>query len=151
MKENKISTPKAAEKRHTVHRIHRAKASAAPQASERPAAQMAPEKLKLLVLVVNRSKAEFFIDLLSAFDINMQLSTLAWGTASTEMLSLLGLADSEKELIMGVIREDKEKQALEALDEKFKTIKNGKGIAYTISLTSVIGVALFKFLSNTKD
>ena len=37
-----------------------------------------------------------------------------------------------------------------SLDEKFKTIKNGKGIAYTIPMTSVIGTLIFGFLSNNK-
>ena len=40
-------------------------------------------------------------------------------------------------------------KALSALEQKFKTIKNGKGIAYTIPLTGTIGVAIYRFLSNT--
>ena len=65
---------------------------------------VAPQKLKLLFTVVNRSKAEFYIDLLHAFDVNMQMTMAAWGTASTEMLTYLGLTDSEKALIVSVIR-----------------------------------------------
>lgn len=110
---------------------------------------VAPQKLKLLFTVVNRSKAEFYIDLLHSFEINMQMAMAAWGTASTEMLSYLGLADSEKALIVSVIREDMEKAALAKLEEKFNTIKNGKGIAYTVPMTSTIGVAIYQFLCNT--
>ena len=109
---------------------------------------IAPQKLKLLFTVVNRSKAEFYIDLLQSFEINMQMTMAAWGTASTEMLSYLGLTDSEKALIVSVIREDMEKAALDTLEEKFNTIKNGKGIAYTVPLTSTIGVAIYQFLCN---
>lgn len=112
--------------------------------------KFAPEKLKLLFTVVNRNKAEFYIDLIQSFEVNMQLAMAAWGTASTEMLSFLGLSESEKVLIVSVIREDKEKAALEMLEEKFNTIKNGKGIAYTVPLTSTIGVAIYQFLSNNK-
>ena len=36
------------------------------------------------------------------------------------------------------------------LDEKFKTIKGGNGIAFTIPLTSVIGKLIFGFLSNNR-
>ena len=109
---------------------------------------VAPQKLKLLFTVVNRSKAEFYIDLLHSFEVNMQMTMAAWGTASTEMLTYLGLTDSEKALIVSVIREDMEKAALAKLEEKFNTIKNGKGIAYTVPLTSTIGVAIYQFLSN---
>ncbi len=108
----------------------------------------APQKLKLLFLVVNRSKAEFYMDLLQSFEVNIQLSTVASGTANTEMLAYLGLTDTEKTLILATIREDRAGEALQHLEEKFRTIKNGKGIAYTVPLTSVIGVAIYQFLSN---
>ena len=110
----------------------------------------APQKLKLLFTVVNRNKAEFYMDLLHSFEVNMQLNMAAWGTASTEMLSYLGLTDSEKTLIISVIREDMEKAALNTLEEKFHKIKHGKGIAYTVPLTSTIGVAIYQFLSNNQ-
>jgi hypothetical protein len=111
---------------------------------------LAPQKLKLLFLVVNRNKAEFYTDLIQSFEANIQLSMAAKGTASTEMLNYLGLTDSEKSLIISVIREDMEKNVLSMLEEKFNTIKNGKGIAYTVPLTSTIGVAIYQFLSNNR-
>ena len=112
---------------------------------------LAPQKLKLLFTVVSRKKAEFYADFLQSFDVNMQLTLAASGTASTETLSLLGLTDSEKSVIISIIREDKAKKALSALEEKFKTIKNGKGIAYTVPMTGTIGVAIYKFLANISE
>lgn len=109
---------------------------------------IAPEKLQLLVTVVNREKAEFYTDLLHSFEINLQLSLSASGTASTEMLNLLGLSDNEKSVLLSVIREDRAEAALAMLDEKFRTIRNGKGIAYTIPMTGTIGVAIYRFLAN---
>ena len=123
-----------------------------PKSSKRasvPKKQLAPQKLKLLITVVNRAKGEFYIDLLQSFEVNMQLSMAANGTANTEMLNMLGLTDTEKTVIFSVIREDRVKVALSALEEKFRTIKNGKGIAYTVPLTSVIGVAIYQFLCNS--
>ena len=114
------------------------------------APMLAPQKLKLLFLVVNRNKAEFYTDLIQSFEANIQLSMAAKGTASTEMLSYLGLTESEKALVISVIREDMEKSVLAMLEEKFNTIKNGKGIAYTVPLTSTIGVAIYQFLSNNR-
>ena len=108
----------------------------------------APQKLKLLFLIVNRSKAEFYTDFLQYFAVNLQFSSAANGTANTEMLSYLGLTDTDKTVILALIRADRSSEALEQLKEKFRTIKNGKGIAYTVPLTSVIGVATYQFLSN---
>lgn len=109
----------------------------------------APKKLMLLFTIVNRNKAEFYVDVLQKFEINMQLILAANGTADTTIRSLLGLTDSEKSVIISVIRRDKCRQALSELDEKFKTVKGGKGIAYTVPMTSTIGVAIYQFLANT--
>jgi hypothetical protein len=108
----------------------------------------APKKIKLLFTIVNRQKTDFFVDVLQEFEVNMQLTLAASGTASSETLSLLGLTDSEKSVIISVIRDDKAPLALKGLDEKFNTIKNGKGIAYTIPVSSTIGVAIYQFLAN---
>ena len=107
-------------------------------------------KLELLVTIVNRSKGEYYIDLLQSFDVNMQFVTLGAGTADAQTLSRFGLTDSDKTVIFSIIQGNKLQDALYVLDRKFKTIKNGKGIAYTIPLSGVIGTLIFGFLSNTR-
>jgi hypothetical protein len=72
------------------------------------------------------------------------------GTAAEKHLSLLGLTDSDKTVIISTIRRDRAKDALSALEEKFKTVKGGKGIAFTVPMKSTIGVAIYQFLSNKK-
>lgn len=108
------------------------------------------KKLKLLVTIVNRSKALYFSDLLEQFEINMQMVIYGHGTADSEMLSYLGLAESEKAVIISCIREDNIKKASEVLAEKFDKIKDGKGVAFTIPLKSIIGVSIYQFLSNNR-
>lgn len=107
-------------------------------------------KLELLVTVVGRNKAEYFVDLIQSFKVNMQILTSARGTANANMLSLLGLTDSEKAVIFSIIQQNKIPQAMSALEEKFQTIKGGKGIAFTIPLSSVIGKLIFGFLSDNR-
>ena len=106
----------------------------------------APHKLMLLVTVVPRSKAEFYLDLLQSFEVNMQLEVSAFGTAS----NLLGLLDSdvEKQALFSIIREDNAANALAALEEKFATIRGGKGVAFTVPFKSMVGVVAYQFLSN---
>ena len=111
---------------------------------------LAPYKLKLLFTIVNRNKAEFYADLIQNFEVNMQMTLLARGTADFDTLSLLGIEGSEKSVIVSVIKEKNVKEALALLEEKFATVRNGKGIAYTVPLTSTIGVALYKFLCNNR-
>jgi len=110
----------------------------------------APRGLSLLITVVNRNKAEFYADLIQSFEVNMQLITAAQGTASTEILHYLGLTQSDKSVIFSIIRQDNVSAVMNALEEKFKTIKNGKGIAFTTPMSGTIGVAIYQFLSNTQ-
>lgn len=110
----------------------------------------APQKLKLLITVVNREKVELFTDLLQSFEVNMQFVTSASGTASSEILSLMGLEESAKSVIFSIIREDKAPAALRMLEQKFATIRRGKGIAYTVPLSGMIGASLYQFFCNNR-
>ena len=107
------------------------------------------KKLKLLVTVVEREKAEFYLDVLSQFQVNLQLVTGGKGTANSDLIELLGL-NIQKGVIFSVVREDKVDAIMKCLENKFETIKNGKGIAFAVPLSSVIGVNLYQFLSDNR-
>ena len=51
--------------------------------------ESAIKKLKLLVTVVDKQKAEFYLDVLSQFEVNYQLVTAGMGTASSEIINML--------------------------------------------------------------
>lgn len=109
-----------------------------------------PPKLKVLFLIIPRQRAELYAALLQSYGINASLILSADGTASSEMLERIGLSDSDKAVIVGVVREDNSAAALKFLEEKFSTVKNGRGIAFTVPMSSVIGVAAYRFLSDQK-
>ncbi len=108
-------------------------------------------KLELLVTIVNRQKAEFYMDLIQSYEANMQMACQAQGTATPDMRKILGLVDIDKTVIFSVVQESRVSDIMYQLSKRFRTIKNGGGIAYTIPLASVIGVAVYTFLSNNKD
>ena len=107
-------------------------------------------KLEILITTVPRNKAEYFVDLIQSFEVNMQMTVFAEGTADNGMLAALGINDSAKAVIISVIQEKKIADAIATLEEKFATIKGGKGIAFTIPMSSVIGALIYGFLSNDK-
>ena len=107
-------------------------------------------KLKMLVTIVDRSKTLFYTDLLEQFEVTVQMILYGKGTANSQMIDLLGLVESEKSVILSYIREDKVKDALDTLSEKFKKVKNGKGIAFTVALDSIIGVSAYQLISNDR-
>ena len=107
------------------------------------------KKLKLLFTVVDRPKAEFYLDVLSQFDVNFQMVVGGLGTANSELVELLGL-EPHKAVILSVMRENRVEEAMNCLEEKFTTIRNGRGIAFAVPLSSVIGVNLYQFLSDNR-
>ena len=107
------------------------------------------KKLKLLFTIVDRPKGEFYLDVLSQFDVNCQMVLGGLGTANTELVELLGL-EPHKAVILSVLREDMVDAAMNCLEEKFATIRNGKGVSFAVPLSSVIGVNLYQFLSDNR-
>lgn len=106
-------------------------------------------QLELLVSIVPSNKTEFYTDLLQTnFEVNFQWTARAHGTANAEMLKLSDWSDQSKTAIFSVIKKEKAKDALSALEDRFNKIKKGKGIAFTVPFSSVIGVTAYGFLSN---
>ena len=107
------------------------------------------KKQKLLFTVVNRNKGEFFLDVISQFDVNCQMAMAGLGTANSELVELLGL-EPHKVVILSVVREDLVDEILNCLEDKFATIRGGKGVAFAVPLSSVIGVNMYQFLSDNR-
>lgn len=112
--------------------------------------ETAIKKLKLIFTIVDRAKAEFYLDVLSQFEVNFQMVASGKGTATSELVDMLGL-NINKAVLMSVVREDMVDSVMKCLEDKFATIRNGKGIAFAVPLSSVIGVNLYQFLSNNKQ
>ena len=107
------------------------------------------KKLKLLFTVVDRNKGEFYLDVISQFHVNCQLVLPGMGTAASDIVELLGL-NLHKAVVVSVVREDMVDAVMQTLENKFSTIKNGKGVAFAVPLSSVIGVNMYQFLSDNR-
>jgi hypothetical protein len=112
--------------------------------------ESAIKKLKLLFTVVDRPKAEFYLDVLSQFEVNCQMVVGGKGTAQSELIDLLGL-NIHKAVIVSVVREDLVDEITKTLEQKFEAIKNGKGIAFAVPMSGIIGVNMYQFLSNNRQ
>ncbi|MBP5632039.1 MAG: hypothetical protein J6X34_05335 [Clostridia bacterium] len=118
---------------------------------QRPEPVKSPDKLKLLITVVNRVKSEYYADLIQSFGANIQCFVSSKGTAQNEMLDIIGLADDRKSTILSVIREERAQELLDTLAKRFNTIKDGKGIAFTVPMSSVVGVLAYRFLADKRE
>ena len=107
------------------------------------------KKLKLLFTVVDRPKGEFYMDVISQFDVNFQMVVGGLGTVRSDLVEMLGL-EPHKAVIISVVWEELVETVISCLEEKFATIKKGKGIAFAVPLSSVIGVNAYQFLSDNR-
>ena len=112
--------------------------------------ESAIKKLSLLITVVERSKGEFYMDVLSEYEINCQMLLPGKGTANSNVVEMLGL-NINKAVILSIVREDMVDPVIKCLEEKFETIRKGKGIAFAVPLSSVIGVNMYQFLSDNRQ
>ena len=108
------------------------------------------KKLKLLITVVERQKGEFYLDVISQFGVNCQMVMGGLGTATSDLVELLGL-EPHKAVILSVVREDRVDEIMQVLEDKFATIRNGKGVAFAIPLSGVVGVNMYRFLSDRRE
>ena len=103
------------------------------------------KKLLLLITVIKKNKADYYLDLIESYGVNFQMSTFGNGTTKSAIFSD---EVGSKSVIFSVVTEDKEKKILNKLEQKFSEIRDGKGVAWTIPFSSVMGVTFFNFLSN---
>ena len=111
--------------------------------------ESAIKKLKILFTVVDKNKGEFYMDVISQFEVNCQMQLQGLGTATSEIVDLLGL-NIHKAVILSVVREDMVEPIMHTLEDKFAAIKGGKGIAFAVPMSSIIGVNLYQFMSNNR-
>ena len=103
------------------------------------------KKLSLLFVVIKKKKVDYYIDLIEDFGVNLQMSMIGNGTTKSAIFSdEIG----SKSVILSIVSEDNIKKIMSELDRKFEEVKDGKGVAWTVPLTSVMGVTFFNFLSN---
>lgn len=88
------------------------------------------------VLVVLCSKEKILRLLFQKYNINYKIITNGSGTASNTILEYLGLNKTKKKIYITLIPEDIENNILSDIKYWFNIEKKGKGIAWTMNITS---------------
>lgn len=102
--------------------------------------------LSLLVTIVDRGKAESVTALLSREGANNHTVALGRGTAHKGVLSLLGLKDTDKDVVFSFLNSHVAAGALRRLSYAVDMDRPGKGIAFVVPVGSVGGAATLKLL-----
>ena len=107
------------------------------------------KKLCLYVTIVNKGQANAVTSLFQRIGSSLQYVEVGNGTANKNVLDILGIEDNAKEIVFAVIKEELVKDAARELEAFFMANKKNKGIGFKVDLTSMIGVKLYRFLTDS--
>ena len=114
------------------------------------AKKLIPQRVKLLVTIVNKGKGNFYYDQIESFGANMQLLVDGTGTGSAEINNMWADFNKDRDVILSFVPEDNANTILKMLDEKFETVRQGSGIAFSVPISSIIGVKTYQFLVDNR-
>ncbi|MBQ9521829.1 MAG: P-II family nitrogen regulator [Oscillospiraceae bacterium] len=100
----------------------------------------------LMVTVMDRRRLRDFISLYRLHQVYVNMIALGHGTASGEVLSLLGLTGSERALALSVVTEQTWKSLKRDLEQKIRIDIPGTGIAFTVPMSSIGGKRELRFM-----
>lgn len=100
---------------------------------------MSAERIKALVTIVDRGDGVALGKLYAQNGISLHFQMPASGTASSELLNMLGLASREKDLLISFGPASLTDALLNKLDDDFRGILSVRGLAFSLSLTAISG------------
>lgn len=106
------------------------------------------KKLSLFVTIVNTGQGDAVANLFKNLNVSAQFIQKAEGTANRSIKDLLGIEDNRKEVVLSIIRTEDVPNAKREVESFFLASKRNKGIAISISMTSIVGVTAYRFLAN---
>ncbi|HOH59022.1 MAG: hypothetical protein WC189_01670 [Bacilli bacterium] len=109
------------------------------------------EKHKMLVLIINSKMEKKASKLIYKISPSMQFIHIGKGTAELAVLDELGVGREPKVIMIAIIPSSLITEVLDKLDEGLNLHLPNSGIAFTLDLTAVSGLAVLKYLTGRKE
>lgn len=94
-------------------------------------------KVRALITIVDYSLGMAVIDYYKDKKTTFGFTTHGYGTASSEILNYMGLAETKKSVTLTILEKSNAEYALWELSKKMNLNKPGKGIAFTVPVSSM--------------
>ncbi len=109
------------------------------------------DKLKLLVIIVDRKIADKVAETATKQGAAYTHVLYGRGTAKNDLLNLLGIGETEKGIVIAAVNADAVEKINSDVDYLYGLKKQGGGISFTIPMASVGGPATLKILRGDKE
>ena len=95
------------------------------------------ERMKVMMTIVDRGDGIALSRLYEQNGVPLHLQIIAEGTASSEILNMLGLTHRDKEMLVSFAPESAIEGLLARLDDDYRGILSVRGLAFSIRLTGI--------------
>lgn len=109
------------------------------------------QKLKMLCIIVDRHQGDYFINKLMENKVGAAFLVYGTGTATREIYDLLGVGDIKKDIVLSLVKESDVADIKKMISDRFSISKKAKGVAFFADVSSLAGVLLYKYFTNTKE
>ena len=110
-----------------------------------------PKKLSLLMTVMDRGTGLKASEVYRKYGLTFNLIAPARGAAGSDMLDILGITESEKDLVISTVVQEQAKEILNIVSDAFHFDKPGTGIAFSIPIVGVSGPRAFRYIMGDSD
>lgn len=93
-------------------------------------------EMKLIVSFVERGQGNGLVKFYESHRVTMNLHSIGIGTASSDLLDVLGIGSAEKDVIFSLASRENAEQLMKRLTDSLRNIRE-KGIVFTMPLTGM--------------
>lgn len=108
-----------------------------PQMGEHTDRRMETERPKLLVSIVERGRGKAIMNLYNREGVSFHYQTVGHGTATSEIMDILGLDSKEKDIIISFAAETMVHRLIEGMNDELRGIVDTKGILFDLPMTGM--------------
>lgn len=95
------------------------------------------EPIRLLVTIVEHGKGERITNLANARHVHFNFILHGRGTASSDILDMLGLGSTEKDVVVCALPRSRVRQMLHDVAEEMRLKRPGTGVAFSLPLSGI--------------
>ncbi len=107
--------------------------------------------LALLITIVDRGKGQNVVDLLKKDMVLFHRIALGRGTAKSEILDMLGIGETPKDIVLSVVARSQARHAMHRLRNTLQFDNPGHGIAFTVPIGSIGGAHAARMLHGISE
>lgn len=107
--------------------------------------------IKLLVTIVERGQGKNMVKLYSKHGAEWHYQSTGLGTASSELLDVLGFGTAERDIIFSMSEEGRIRKLLYDLNNDLRETVQAKGIVFSVSLTGINSLVAAKLFENIEN